>query len=151
MSDAGRADKITIKADDEYVVAVAATCLDITSHEDGVRIYIPLGPSERRALAATLNPDQGTGTGRQWTREDIDRALINVTSNAMNYPNPSQMLGKDSGPLRKKCVDAVCDLLGVEAEAAVDPVEELAAQIEAAAREAIRQVRKLGDALGAGQ
>lgn len=48
------------------------------------------------------------------TRDDIDRALINVTSNAMNYPTPSQMLGKDSGPLRRKCVDAMCDLLGIE-------------------------------------
>lgn len=48
------------------------------------------------------------------TRDDIDRALINVTSNAMNYPTPSQMLGKDSGPLRRKCVDAVCDLFGIE-------------------------------------
>ena len=48
------------------------------------------------------------------TRDDIDRALINVTSNAMNYPTPSQMLGKDSGPLRKKCVDAVCELFGIE-------------------------------------
>lgn len=57
------------------------------------------------------------------SRADIDRALINVTSNAMNYPTPSQMLGKDTGPLRKKCVDAMCDLLGIEAEQAVDPVE----------------------------
>ena len=48
------------------------------------------------------------------SRDDIDRALINVTSNAMNYPTPSQMLGKDSGPLRKKCVDAVCELFGIE-------------------------------------
>lgn len=48
------------------------------------------------------------------TRDDIDRALINVTSNAMNYPTPSQMLGKDSGPLRRKCVDAVCELFGIE-------------------------------------
>lgn len=48
------------------------------------------------------------------TRDDIDRALINVTSNAMNYPTPSQMLGKDSGPLRRKCVDAVCSLFGIE-------------------------------------
>ena len=45
---------------------------------------------------------------------DIDRALINVTSNAMNYPTPSQMLGKDTGPLRRKCVDAVCELFGIE-------------------------------------
>lgn len=63
------------------------------------------------------------------TRDDIDRALINVTSNAMNYPTPSQMLGKDSGPLRKKCVDAVCDLLGIEAEQVVDPVEEKAEEL----------------------
>lgn len=48
------------------------------------------------------------------TRDDIDRALINVTSNAMNYPTPSQMLGKDSGPLRRKCVDAMCELFGIE-------------------------------------
>ena len=48
------------------------------------------------------------------TRADIDRALINVTSNAMNYPTPSQMLGKDTGPLRRKCVDAVCELFGIE-------------------------------------
>ena len=51
---------------------------------------------------------------RTVTREDIDRALINVISNAMNYPTPSQMLGKDSGPLRRKCVDAVCELFGIE-------------------------------------
>lgn len=60
------------------------------------------------------------------TRDDIDRALINVTSNAMNYPTPSQMLGKDTGPLRRKCVDAVCDLLGIEAEQSVDLIEEKA-------------------------
>ena len=46
------------------------------------------------------------------TRADIDRALINVTSNAMNYPDPVQILGKDTGPLRSKCVDAICHLLG---------------------------------------
>ncbi|MDV6299972.1 hypothetical protein R3P82_12715 [Dietzia maris] len=67
------------------------------------------------------------------SRADIDRALINVTSNVMNYPAPAQMLGKDSGPLRRKCVDAMCDLLGIEAEQDVDPVkvraEELAREI----------------------
>ena len=51
---------------------------------------------------------------RAVTRDDIDRALINVTSNAMNYPDPVQMAGKDTGPLRSKCVDAMCDLLGIE-------------------------------------
>ena len=51
-----------------------------------------------------------------WTRADIDRALINVTSNAMNYPDPTQIAGKDTAPLRSKCVDAICDLLGIEDE-----------------------------------
>ena len=63
------------------------------------------------------------------TRADIDRALIDVTSNAMNYPTPSQMLGKDTGPLRRKCVDAMCDLLGIEAEQVVDPVESKAREL----------------------
>lgn len=57
------------------------------------------------------------------SRADIDRALINVTSNAMNYPTPSQMLGKDAGPLRKKCVDAVWALLS-GADPAVHVVRE---------------------------
>ena len=48
------------------------------------------------------------------TRADIDRALINVTSNATNYPDPIQILGKDTGPLRSKCVDAICHLLGID-------------------------------------
>ena len=67
---------------------------------------------------------------------DIDRALINVTSNAMNYPNPSQMLGKDSGPLRRKCVDAVCALFGIETEPA-DPVEAKARELFEATDESI--------------
>ena len=53
-------------------------------------------------------------TPRTVTRADIDGALINVTSNAMNYPDPLQILGKDTAPLRSKCVDAICDLLGID-------------------------------------
>lgn len=44
-------------------------------------------------------------------REQVDRALTNVLSNAMNYPDPSAMLGKDTAPLRRKVVDAVMPLL----------------------------------------
>ena len=58
-----------------------------------------------------------TRTAPAVTRADIDRALINVTSNAMNYPDPIQMAGKDTGPLRSKCVDAICDLLGIDTTA----------------------------------
>lgn len=44
-------------------------------------------------------------------REQIDRALTNVLSNAMNYPDPAAVLGKDTAPLRRKVVDAVMPLL----------------------------------------
>lgn len=44
-------------------------------------------------------------------REVIDRALVNVISNAMNYPDPRAVMGKDTGPLRKKAVDAVMKAL----------------------------------------
>lgn len=47
-------------------------------------------------------------------------------------------------------VNEICDLFGVGAEQAVDPVEELAGQIETAAREAIRKVCVLTGAVAPG-
>ena len=66
-----------------------------------------------------------------WTRDDIDRALGEVLFNANNYPNPSQMMGRDTGPLRKKCMDAVWEVVRP------DPVESLASELEQAARDAL--------------
>lgn len=48
---------------------------------------------------------------RNITREDVDRVVIGVTSNAMSYPNPVRMIGQDTSTLRKKIVDAVWTLL----------------------------------------
>lgn len=44
-------------------------------------------------------------------RDQVDRALTSVLSNAMNYPDPTAMLGKDTAPLRRKVVDAAMPLL----------------------------------------
>lgn len=44
------------------------------------------------------------------TQEDVHRALVGVTSNAIYYPDPSVMLGRDTGLLRGKIVDAVINL-----------------------------------------
>lgn len=84
---------------------------------------------EWQALALSLERELAVNYEVPKSRADIDRALINVISNAMNYPEPLQMLGKDTGPLRKKCVDAVCDLFGVEAEQSVDPIEAKAREL----------------------
>ncbi|WP_371053669.1 hypothetical protein [Rhodococcus gordoniae] len=40
-------------------------------------------------------------------RDELESVLVNVLSNAMNYPDPVVMLGKDTGPLREKVVDAI--------------------------------------------
>ena len=62
---------------------------------------------------------------RPVTREDVTQAVR----------RGHNMLNAEVG-----VVNEVCDLFGIEAEQAVDPVEELAGQIETATREAIRQV-----------
>jgi len=66
-----------------------------------------------------------------WTRDDIDKALGRVLFDAMNYPEPHQILGRDVSGLRKKCADAVWQVIHP------DPVESLAAECEQAARDAI--------------
>lgn len=45
------------------------------------------------------------------SRDDINRALINVISEATNHPDPRAVLGKDTSKLRAKCVDAVMRVL----------------------------------------
>lgn len=110
-----------IAADNGATIEVGQLGITVVHPEGIASIWARLAPEKRRALADALDPARPAGG--QWTRADIDRALINVTSNAMNYPTPSQMLGKDSGPLRRKCVDAMCELLGIKDAQAADPVE----------------------------
>src|SRR5690606_29421939 len=45
------------------------------------------------------------------TREQIDRAVGEVLSNASNHPDPVAVLGRSIAPLRNKITDAVLELL----------------------------------------
>ena len=74
----------------------------------------------------------------EWTRDDlpaVTRAQVEV---AIKWPLEGSNITLPEDLFQKQ-VDEVCSLLGIEAEHA-DPVEELAGQIEAATRTAIRQV-----------
>ena len=76
----------------------------------------------------------------EWTRDDlpaVTRAQVEV---AIKWPLEGSNITLPEDLFQKQ-VDEVCSLLGIEAEHA-DPVEELAGQIEAATRTAIRQDRK---------
>lgn len=100
----------------EHVIEHAARTIRQTREfQAGAAFGVPVDAYEDYALGVARALAEAGYLTAPVSRDDIDRALINVTSNAMNYPTPSQMLGKDSGPLRKKCVDAVCDLFGIEA------------------------------------
>ena len=68
-----------------------------------------------------------------WTRDDIDTALGRVLFDAMNYPVPHAVLGRDVSDLREKCADAVWQVIHP------DPVDALAAECEQAAHDAIEE------------
>lgn len=68
---------------------------------------------------------QKSAPNRTVTREDVEKAVR----------RGHNMLNAEVG-----VVNEMCDLLGIEAGQATDPVEELAGQIETATRAAIRQV-----------
>jgi len=59
-------------------------------------------------------------------RDELESVLVNVLSNAMNYPDPVVMLGKDTGPLREKVADAVL-AAGYRKLRTITTVEELEA------------------------
>lgn len=82
----------------------------LASTESFLDILGMLGEENARLTEHLSQARRGGGRSAHPSRDELDRALVNVLSNAMNYPDPVAMIGKDSGPLRKKAVDAVLAL-----------------------------------------
>lgn len=94
---------------------------------------------------AVYGPPPGDGW-HEWddlagkVRELVARTAPSVTRDEIEAALMRADLTDSGRDIIDRHTDAICDLLGIEAEQAVDPVEELAAQIEAASRAAIRQM-----------
>ncbi len=99
-----------VAADDWHVWALenAEKFLDTT--ESFLNIVGVLGEANAHLTEQLEQARRDCGRSNHPNRDELDSALVNVLSNAMNYPDPVAMLGKDSGSLRRKAVDAVLAL-----------------------------------------
>lgn len=139
--------------------------IDVTSHDDAITFYAPLTAEQRRDLADALVPGRDF-SGVDWkamytqARSERDAAVYAYDKaererdewkaragaaearTAVTREDVTQAVRRGHNMFNAEVgvVNEMCDLFGIEAEQAEDPVEELAEQIESATRDAIRQV-----------
>src|SRR5690625_3159172 len=96
---AGRAETTTATTEDTAITARAAEVIDRAIFEYGESL--PADAIEDAVKALHVRGLLATARTRP-TREQIESALTNVLSNAMNHPDPVAVLGKDTAPLRAR-------------------------------------------------
>lgn len=143
----------TIMKSSSFELAVNNTGIDITSHDDGVRLYVPLTPGERRTMAAALVPyDRG---GITVDPASVASGLVTIAEHARDAAvaraeatvrelekakAPEVAMHELAEVIRRGwgngefgsphgVLDAVWRYLHPEPEAAVDPVEAKAREV----------------------
>lgn len=140
-----------ITAENGAEIEVGQLGITVAHPEGTASIWARLTPEQRRALAAALHPVQLV-----WTLSDVERSSAALAKR--NRPHLRSLVPSRADiekAMRSKqmvyrwlddaefvevgdAVDAACEAIGVESEQVVDPVSELAARLEEAARDAVR-------------